>query len=188
MEPKLTANQLLANLPYLFGNEPEYFTELGKSLPDHASILCLGSGPGEMSLFLLESRPTLRILAVDYNVSVVNTYRAHLNSAGFSSTVYVGKTTDLYNFDEIYPEYCPIQLLIVDADHSEQAVIDDINTFWNFTAVGSIIFFHDFVDIENNDTNGVASALEYLCTKGCLKDSVELIAEPGVSRVYRRIK
>ncbi len=188
MEPKLTANKLLANLPYLFGSEPEYFTELGKSLPDHASVLCLGSGPGIMSLFMLEARPTLRILSVDYNVEVVRTYKIHLNSAGFSSTVYVGKTTDLHNFDEIYPEYCPIQLLIVDADHSEQAVIDDVNTYWKFTTVGTIIFFHDFIDTELNGSNGVSSALNYLITKGCLKDSVELIAEPGISRVYRRIK
>lgn len=188
MEPKFSASQLLAKLPYLFGDEPEYFTQLGKSLPDHSPILCLGAGPGEMSLFLLESNPTLRIVAVDYNVEVARTYKIHLNSAGFSSTCYIGKTTDLHNFDEIYPEYCPIKLLIVDADHSEKAVINDVSTFWRFTVPGSIIFFHDYVDMELNGSNGVASAIEYLCTKGCMKDSVELIAEPGISRVYKRIR
>ncbi len=187
-QTKSFARELLAVLPYLFLDEPEYFTQLGKDLPDHASIFCLGAGPGLMSLFLLEANPTLRIVGVDMNHETVRTYKAHLNSAGFSSSVYIGRTIDPIPLENNYPDYIPLQLLIIDADHSEASVIEDATLWFPYVAKGGLIFFHDFIDLENNNTNGVSSAINYLCTKGCMKDSAELIAEPGISRVYRKVK
>jgi tRNA A58 N-methylase Trm61 len=189
-QTKSFARELLDVLPYLFLDEPEYFTQLGKDLPNHASVACLGAGPGLMSLFLLEANPTLRIIAVDFNHETVRTYKAHLNAANFSSSVYIGRTIDPIPLENNYPDYIPLDLLIIDADHSEQAVIEDCSLWFPYVKKGSgLVYFHDFIDLEKNGSNGVAKAVEYLCTKGVLsKGSAELIAEPGISRVYRKVK
>jgi predicted O-methyltransferase YrrM len=188
-QTKLTAQKLNGILPYCFGNEIEYLENLAKILPDYASCVILGAGPGIQSMSLKQGNPTLRIIAVDFSQAVINTYRAHLNAAGFSTSVFIGKTIDPLPLEHTYPDYIPVQLLIVDADHSEQAVTEDITLWWPELAKGAIIFIHDYVDTELNGTNGTKQAVEYLCTKGVMSNGAsELIAEPGISRVYRKVK
>jgi cephalosporin hydroxylase len=135
-----------------------------------------------MSLALLEGNPTLNIIAVDNNPAVIKTYEAHLHASGFSSYVVCGDTVGVLKLVE--NDFDNISLLIVDADHSALSVFNDIKAYWPHVVVGGYVWFHDYVDLEKNGTNGVATAVhEYL---DLVPSHYEFVGTPGISYIVRK--
>ena len=75
------------------------------------------------------------------------------------------------------------ELILVDADHSYEAIKEDIKHWWPKLKYGGFIFFHDYIDLEQNGTNGVARAIDEMKT-----DEWEEIERPGISIVFKKVK
>jgi len=173
----LTSKQLNDSLQYLFGNEPEYLAELALKVND---TVILGAGPGIMSLVLLENNLLMSLLAIDHNPRMADFYRTHLVSAGFLPNIYVGKTTD-HVILERYERHS-VDLLIIDADHSYEAVMNDFAQWYPRVKPNGYIFFHDYIDLEQNGTNGVQKAVDEIVPELKLRE----VARPGVSFVCQK--
>lgn len=187
MNDKLTAEQLNATLPYLFSGEIDWFHVVANNLVlKDGIIVILGAGPGLMSLSLVEANPDLwkRLVAVDHNESVAQTYKQHLIAAGFDldEGPFISDTCDSFLLNEI-DNFDPISLLVIDADHSYEAVKEDIKHWWPKLKYGGFIFFHDYIDLEQNGTNGVARAIDEMKT-----EEWEEIERPGISIVFKKVK
>lgn len=175
----LTSEELNARLPYTFSGEIEALKNLAQSLPDNARVLMLGAGPGIMSLALLEANPQLNLVAVEYAPSVMVTYRQHLKAAGMTPHVLLGKTADCA---KDFPDDSH-ELIVVDASHTYESVKEDATLYWPKLKVGGIMWFHDYIDLEKNGTNGVRQAVEEL-----RNNEWQYMDEPGVSIVFRKVK
>lgn len=171
----LTANELNARLPYCFGNEIEWLTDYSKNIK---RAIVLGAGPGLMSLALLEGNPNLELHAVDLNQATLATYVAHLKAAGFENFfLYLGLTSEFANrFDDSYFDF-----IIVDADHSGDAVALDIALWWPKLQSDGSMFFHDYEDLEKNGTNGVKPIVDKL-----IKDNDLRSVRVGISMVVEK--
>lgn len=172
----MKAAYLNSLLPYTFGDEIEFLTTLASDvLPEKADVVMLGCGPGIMALALHEGNPLLNFSTVD--VANFNSYIAHMLDAGFLPGDMLNMTT--HQASQRFAD-SSLDLLIVDADHTYSGVKQDIEDWWDKVKVGGIIFFHDFIALEED--NGVAEAI---------KDSADLfwkeIARPGISIVYRKL-
>lgn len=183
MGTKLTADELNAKLPYAFGDELVWLRSIANEIQ---TCVVLGAGPGIMSMALLESNPDMDLIAVDNNQQVLDTYEKHLEAAGISEyVVWYTTTTEAaieWEGDAMFrAAFGLVDLLIVDADHSKQAVEDDLKAWLPHVMRGGLIFFHDYVDLEQNGTNGVAEVVDALD-----KERFPEVARPGISVVVRK--
>ncbi len=83
------------------------------------------------------------------------------------------------------PEWNPVDFLIVDANHEYSHVLADIQAWWPKIRPGGYIFFHDFIDLEQNGTNGVSAAIQDALSHGYMQNAI-LYDTPGISCVYRK--
>lgn len=181
---------LIAKLPYVFGEEIEYFRNLGASLALDSKVIMLGVGPGEQALLLYEGAeqaghiPKLidgqkiffEFWCVD-NASL-GTYVTHMTSVGYNPGYMLNYLTDdIYHVfkDEFF------DLLIIDACHQYECVKRDIQHYWPKLKYGGTLLLHDYVPLELD--NGVAQAIAESIT-----DEWEKITEVGISIVYRKVK
>ena len=176
----LTASDLNAALPYCFDNEIDWFHTTAQELPKGSHCVILGSGPGLMCLALLESNADLNLFSIDRDPTVVDTFNKHLHAGGFHVPPYIGDTCDPFPM-ELFGEES-VDLLVVDADHSYEAVKRDIEHWINKVRYGGLVFFHDYIDIEQNGTNGVRRAID-----DSLTDEWQEVDQVGISIVYRRV-
>lgn len=174
---RLTSKQLNGTLPYMFDDEPEYLADLASQVNE---VVVLGAGPGVMSLVLLENNPLMSLVAIDHNPKMADFYRAHMIAAGFLPNIYVGKTTDSHIL-EAYSRHS-IDLLIIDASHIYEHVMNDFAQWYERVKPNGYIFFHDYIDKEQNGTNGVKRAVDQLVPEFKLTE----VARPGVSFVCRK--
>jgi SAM-dependent methyltransferase len=173
----LTATNLNAQLPYLFGNEIQYFNKLGTELLDE-TVVMLGVGPALMALALLETAPAGVVLS-GYDHADLSSAYAHVRAAELPQEIWfvnedTAKASDYY-FDG------SVDLLLVDGDHTYEGVKRDIEAWWSKVKPGGLLFFHDYIKLE--DDNGVAEALE-----ACKNENWEEVEKVGISIVYRKIK
>lgn len=183
MGTKLTATTLNTALPYTFGDEIDWLHQIA---PEITTCVVLGAGPGIMSLALLETNPDMLLLAIDNNRAVLDTYEKHMEAANIVEyLVWCTTSTEAAKLWEEDPIFCAacgeIDLLIVDADHSQGAVERDLIAWLPFVKHGGLIFFHDYIDLEQNGTNGVAAVVDALDV-----DRFPIVARPGISVVVRK--
>jgi hypothetical protein len=175
-----SGKNLNAVLPYAFAGEYEWFEHQAlHMLAPNDRVYMLGAGPGIMSLALLENNPYLDLTAIDCNGETLRTYKAHLDAA-----VVEAHTMCLLTQQAKDRLWTGAKLIVVDADHSYQAVRGDIINYWPLLAPGGLMFFHDWVDTENNGTNGVQGAVRDALTREM--SDAELETYVGISVVYRK--
>lgn len=107
---------------------------------DQAVIL--GAGPGIMAASLKDGNPKVRILLVDNDTC----HWATMHLADFGPE-YLDNVEGLeMDSAEAGKKYVglPIDLLIIDADHSERAVGADFRAWIDHVKIGGYIFFHDY--------------------------------------------
>jgi tRNA A58 N-methylase Trm61 len=176
-----SAQILNSHLQYCFGNEIEYLQELSALLPKDAQVLVIGAGPGIMSMALYQGNQSIILTAVDISEEVIATYYKHLYALPFkvNPMVLIRDSADAAKwFDDE-----SLDLLVVDADHSYKAVKRDIYYWWSKLKFGGTAFFHDYIDLEQNNTNGVARAIGEMET-----DEWQEIDRPGISIVFRKVQ
>jgi hypothetical protein len=163
-------------LPYAFGNELEWLRGISKECNQAAMI---GAGPGVMAMAVKEGNPFIKLTIVD--IKTCHYAREHLKFSGYTDVKYVVEDSAIYG--KTYQEH-PIDLLIVDGDHTFEGVVADIVAWNKHVKSGGVIFFHDYVNINDDETNGVEKAVLHLLDSGIL-DAVK-IDRPGVSIVFRK--
>lgn len=178
----LTAKKLNDSNPYAHRDELDWLTSAAKSLPDGSVCVMLGAGPGVLALALFEGNPTLDIFVVD-NVAT-NYTEEHVKYAGYWAN-YILKDSAVAG-----EEWGDVQvdMLIVDADHSYEAVCKDIKAWWKHVKIGGSFFFHDVWEREGGfrgtgdwELSGVYEVLYEM-----KRTDFELEAVVGISRVYRK--
>lgn len=178
----MDATDLNSRLPYLFGNEIDWFHKTAKGLPEKSQVAVLGAGPGLMCLSLLEGNPTLQIYTVDRDPAVVETFNKHLNAAGFHVPPFIMDTCHPVLLNLVEDE--SLDLLVIDADHSFHAVKRDVQHWWRKVKYDGLILFHDYIDIEMNGTNGVARAVGEMEVAGGWQE----VEQVGISIVFRKVR
>jgi len=175
---------LNAALPYVFGNELEWFHDMATFLPDGGITIILGAGPGLMILALLEGNPTLEVYGIDRDPTVLDSCRKHLAGDDVKAILLQGETTQLSN----YFEDKSTDFIVVDSDHSYAGVMSDIEHYWPKLKAGGLMFFHDVIDYPSGNTEtGTKQALDESLESG-LMIGAELVSTPGISQVYRKPK
>lgn len=162
---------------YAFGNELEWLREKSK---EFNYAVMIGAGPGVMGLALMEGNPLLNLLVIDIDTCYY--IRKHMDEAGFPTVGYVVDDSSEYGKDYAGPK---LDFLLVDGDHSFGGVTKDAVAWLKHVKQGGLLFFHDYVNINDDKHNGVKQALTELLETGILK--VEIVDTPGISIVYRKL-
>lgn len=123
-------------------DELDWLRDHAATLPAHALAIVLGAGPGVMLAALKDGNPTLDIFVVDidtceyalahlreYGPEYVADVFTFIGDSGAVGTRYEGRQADL---------------LIVDADHTEQGVFRDLVSWLGHVKAGGMIMCHDY--------------------------------------------
>ena len=111
-------------------------------------MVMIGAGPGVMALAVLEglehSGASLTVIDNDTTQWV----EAHVRETGLEGRAkisYVVSDSSHYG-REMWPKGNRLRLLIVDGDHSERGVRDDIMAWCPKVEERSLVFFHEYED------------------------------------------
>lgn len=178
MGEEFSATILNSRLPYLFGNEIEYFHSLAEKLTDDSVVVCLGTGPGIMLMALTENNDkNFELVSVDigdyYSAMKHLEMIGKIDRAGFI----VNDSSD----EALKWQDESVSVLLVDACHQKTCVEADIKAWWKKVKYNGLVFFHDF--IKKEDDNGVEQAINE-----CKTAEWQEIARPGISIVYKKVK
>lgn len=176
METKLTAKALNESAQYAWGGELEYLSSL--VLDADSKAVMIGAGPGVMALALLEQQTEQFEFDIIDNTTH-NWVQKHLESAGLLHDKIQFILQDSATWGEVY-EGKPIDVLIVDGDHSYEGVLADLRAWYPHVKPNGLIFMHDVLDPETGIVTEVSRAIY---TFGKL---LEVVTEVGISVVYRK--
>lgn len=172
--------ELNAALPYFWGNELDYLSDLGTFLPDTANIVMLGIGPAFAACALLEGRGENHWNFVAYDIGLFPTAHQHLKAIDKEYAVTFALSDSADAADDWEAE--SVDLLIIDADHSYDGVVRDVVAWWSKLRAGGFVFFHDYKKSEHDAGNGVAEAIETLSDYFYWEE----VDRPGISLVIRK--
>lgn len=104
-------------------------------------VVVIGCGPGVMPLALLEANPDIRLTVVEHDT--FHWLEEHLKQAGLDGCEW---TAVLGESEDVAPKWDggPIDLLIIDGDHSEEGVVADIRGWWPHVRAGGLVVFDDY--------------------------------------------
>lgn len=142
MSKRNAATELNHRQPYATPDEVQWLQKAASKLPKNGQTVILGAGPGIMAMALKDGNPSLNIYLVDHDTC----YWAltHLTSEGkeYADKV-AGVIADSSTAGKNYigPQ---LDLLIVDADHTDEGVSRDILAWVGHVKEGGLIFFHDY--------------------------------------------
>lgn len=159
---------------YAFGNE---LTWLRNAAKDFKHAVMIGAGPGVMAMALLEGNPDLKLLVIDIDTCYYT--QEHLKQVGTYTVAF--EVADSTTFNYKGPK---LDFLLIDGDHTYEGVVKDVEHWIDHVKVGGLIFFHDFEIVNDDETNGVAQAIQHVLDKKSMV--ADLIASPGISKVYRK--
>lgn len=169
----MNVDQFNKILPYLFLDEIEYLRKLGKQLEPESVVVMLGVGPAMMALALLEQAdPSIVFTGYDINQSTIWFAEEHVKDLP-QKIVFLCEDSSQAEFP------FEIDLLLIDADHTYEAVKKDILQWWPKIKAGGLVLFHDYIKKEDN--NGVAEAI-----RDCRDGTWEEVDQPGISIVFRK--
>lgn len=173
-----SATILNARLPYLFGNEIEYLHELAEHLTDDDVVVCLGTGPGIMLMALTENNNTnFKLTSID--IGDYHSAVAHLDTVNRIDRARFIVADSALSANRYFDE--TVSVVLVDADHTKEGVLRDIQAWWKKVRYGGLVFFHDYIKKEPD--NGVAEAIAESIT-----DEWEKVTEVGISIVFKKVK
>lgn len=140
-----TVRELLKTCPYCTTEEIDLLQSISLQLTNDCTVVMIGAGPGELLMALLEDTPT-RINSTIVDITTTNWAQKHIDSddkiASYNKAIqYV--IDDSFNYGLNYHNQ-PIDLLIVDGDHTPRGVQRDIEAFHSHLNTNAIIWFHDY--------------------------------------------
>jgi hypothetical protein len=161
---------------YATSNELDWLAQYGEG-NTHAIVVMIGAGPGVMAIALLESG--LRWMTI-------------IDAKGFDSigrsfeAVGININRNQYILSDSskvkWFEHQPIDLLIVDGDHTYDGVRRDIDAWWPHVKIGGLIFFHDCKENLNQIPTGVKEAIDRIPI-----EKYEPVAEFDITKIIRRV-
>jgi predicted O-methyltransferase YrrM len=170
----LTARQLNDTCPYAHIRDLEVVGEAAyEYAPDR--VVMLGAGPGVLALSVLENCIPREFLIIDHDT--LKWSAAHLKAANLFFHVILIEA-DSAEYAKLY--LGESDFVIIDADHTYEGVKRDIQAWWPLVASGGLVYFHDYVPLEED--NGVKQAIEEL-----KDDTWEELDQSGWGILYRKI-
>ena len=172
--------------PYAMPEELDYLRDKALELNEGGQVVVIGVGPFVMGLAMLEQHlfPP-QITAID--ITPFYYAECHLRGAGVDPATVEFVTGDSSTVGKTWTK--PIDLLVVDGDHSFEGCRKDIISWWPHVKRGGLAFFHDYLERDGGfngsgvwTPGGVAQAIEV-----CRDSSWEVVKAVGISRVYTRV-
>lgn len=139
----MKAHELNSQQRYALPEEIDWFS--GLNIPEPIVAVMIGAGPGVLGLALKEQAPDKLIDFTIIDISTTKYAIHYLNEAGYTAKSFVG---DSYGVGRIFWSE-PIDILIVDGDHSYEGVSRDIEAWLPHMKPDGLIFFHDYLEREN---------------------------------------
>lgn len=172
-----TVRELLKTCPYCTPDEIDLLQSISLTLHNDCTVVMIGAGPGELLMALLEDTLT-RINSTVIDIVTTNWAQKHIESddkiASHNSSSIQYVIDDSFNYGSNYPAtQPPIDLLIVDGDHTPMGVQRDIEAFHFHLNTPSIIWFHDY--------NEASATIDYFARIY----NWEPLYQVGYSKVFR---
>lgn len=172
--------------PYAMPEELEYLRDKALELNEEGQVVILGVGPFVMGLSILEKHlfPP-QVAAVDLTSTCYA--EAHLRGAGVDPNTVEFITGDSSTVGKSWNK--PIDLLVIDGDHSFEGCRKDILAWWLHVKPGGIVFFHDAKERVGgfNGSKPWEWGPVYRAIKSSYDSSWVLIKEVGISLVYTKV-
>ena len=159
---------------YAFGNELAWLRNAAK---DFKNAVMIGAGPGVMAMALMEGNPDLNLLVVD--IDTCHYTKAHLEAENIHNVAFAVADSTTYEY-----KGKKLDFLLVDGNHTYMGVMKDVINWIDHVKSSGLIFFHDFEIVNDDKTNGVARAIQNVLAGKIMV--ADLIASPGISKVYRK--
>jgi predicted O-methyltransferase YrrM len=141
-----TAYDLSDWLGYLKHDEIDLLRAAADLLPPYPTVVNLGAGAGTTSLAVAEARPDASITTVDMNVrgplgSLEGERNAFKDTGQRTPTQILGDSAATgRNW------HTPIDMVIIDADHTEKGIAADIAAWYPHVKEGGYLVFHDYAE------------------------------------------
>ena len=122
---------------------------------DGMAVVQLGAGSGTMALMIMSNINTKMLVTIDHDQEALNWEEQVLTNCGWTGNAsengspgmpyYTAKLADstYLGFKEEFALYHP-DLIIIDADHSYEAVKADLEFWQPLAAKGAAFFLHDY--------------------------------------------
>ena len=154
------AHGLASWLGYLTASEVDAIKALSRMLPPDPLIVSIGAGAGTVTLAILEERPDALIFSIDLktNEDEINTNEhLRLAEAGYGHT---GHVIRVWGDSKVVGRRWrfPVDLVVVDGDHTAGGLQGDINVWLPQVRPGGIIAFHDYTRKLHPDVKPVVDA------------------------------
>jgi len=172
--------------PYAMPEELEYLRDKALELNEGGQVVVIGVGPFVMGLAVLEQHlfPP-QVTAVD----ITSFYYAecHLRGAGIDPSTVEFVTGDSSTVGKTWTK--PIDLLVVDGDHSFEGCRKDIISWWPHLKQGGLCFFHDAKERKGgfNGSGDWEWGSVYRAIQSSYDRSWQLVKEVGISLVYMKV-
>lgn len=176
--------------PYATNDELEYMAQAGRYIEPKNAVM-LGAGPGVFALALMdwyirEKRQLPDLTVVD--ISTCQYVHAHLAMMGVPEDRVTCLIDDSAKAGLQWAGN-KLGMLIIDADHSTDAVLRDIDAWFPHVVNGGLIFFHDYLErvggFNGKEAWQKGEVAEALKQRAHLNWQVE--TEVGISIAYRKL-
>lgn len=149
------ALQLANSFGFLYVGELALIQALAASLPEDSVAVQLGAGVGTGSLGMVEMKPSLRVYTVDISTGgpfggMENEVNAFQGTGLHLPFQILGDSQTIWKDWEEIGHGHGIDLLFIDADHSESGLQRDIDGWLQFVNIGGYVLFHDYNSVNWN--------------------------------------
>lgn len=166
--------------------ELDFLRGLAAQLPAGAQVVMLGAGPGVMAMAVLEGNLQLALSVVD--IASTEYAQAHLEGAGLKTERVHFHLGDSAAAGQAWVS-TPVQLLIVDANHSYEGVKADMEAWLPHLAAGGYVFFHDYDadGTEFADQERYPGVMQAVAEVMLPDPAYRAWANPGTSMVWQKL-
>jgi hypothetical protein len=179
---------LIKTCPYMTMDEYHFMRSLAAVLPTHQRVVMIGAGPGQLLLSFLEGYryPTAVCTVIDK--ATCDHIEANLVWDESVDIAYVGHIEYVVDYSAAVAKDWiePIDLLIIDGDHSAKGVQQDIQGWARH--VKKYIWFHDYDSSKFSDGGLVYDDSRSLIDAYAKLANWQEIGKPGCSAVFRVMK
>lgn len=175
------AHDLAASRGFLTKDDVDLIQDLVRSWPVDLPLrgIDLGAGAGTTALAVFCVRPTARVITIDVSFDALNWAKQVIENEGFGKRWYSLLVDSAAAGRNWVGE---VDLLLVDAGHSEKNVVDDIRAWLPKMKPGGLIWVHDYASPpkawgQEDESPGVRSAIKILIDGGM----IEAIEARGLS-------
>lgn len=146
--------------PYCTVDEYYGLKALGNSMPEGVCVVMIGAGPGQLLMSWLEgykyNKANITVIDIDTCQWVGKHIAGNPSITTKNLITYV--VTDSAAFGRMWNT--PVDLLIVDGDHTKEGVLRDIAAWRDKVTMGGLVWFHDYNPSVWGTPTGVKEAIE----------------------------